>query len=75
MPRVLVDVEHRMQLPSTCRPSVWVRVYRDGEATFTVDETYDPLRIELEPRLRGFLLIVPTRRIVTGHSWNPTKRV
>ena len=60
MPLMLVDVEHRVQLPPARRPSIRVPVDRDGEATFSVNETDDPERIELERDPDGFLLIVRT---------------
>ena len=47
----------------------------NAEATFPVNETDNPLRIELESRPFSFLLIVPTRHIVTGHSSQATPGV
>src|SRR5205085_2590061 len=69
---VLVDVEDGVQLPSARGTGEVVRVHRDGEATFAVDESHDPVRIELEPRTRSFLLIVRTGRIFTAHATHPT---
>ena len=57
-----------MELPSTGATGEPIAVDRDAEAAFSVDESHNPLRIELEPRLRGFLLIVRTGRIVTAHA-------
>ena len=73
MPLVLVHVEDRVQLPPARRTRV-LRIPVDGdrETSLAVDESDDPARIELEPRLDGFLLIVRTGRIVTTHS--PTLR-
>ena len=73
MPLMLVDVEDRVQLPTPSRTRVLrIPVDGDGETSLAVDESDDPARIELEPRLDGFLLIVRTGRIVTTHG--PTLR-
>ncbi len=68
IPLVLVDVEDRVELPPVRRFGEGVPVYRHRETSFTVDESHDPARIELEhSRRRGFLLIVRTGRIFTVH--------
>jgi len=71
VPLVLRNLEDRVDLPTTYSAHVRVSVYRYGEATFSVDETNDPMRFELNPRSYGFLLIVPTRHIVTEHHCAP----
>ena len=67
MTHVLVDVKHRMDLPSSRLPDIRIAVNRDGEATLSVHVAHDPVRIELSSRPSSFLLIVPTRHIVTAH--------
>jgi hypothetical protein len=60
-------VEHGMELPTVRSRRKDIAVDRHGETTFTIHEAHDPTRIESRARC-GFLLIVPTRRIVTDHS-------
>src|SRR3954454_21476798 len=53
---VLLHLEHRLELPVSRGSDERVPMEADTEAAFTVDESDDPLRIELE-KLSGFLLI------------------
>ena len=71
MTPVLIDVEYGMDLPSPRLAHIWVSVKGDAEATFSVHESHDPMRIELKPRPHSFLLIVRTGRIVTAHRPAP----
>src|SRR5207253_2428127 len=71
IPDVLVHVEDGMELPAARSHRKVIAVDRYGEAAFAVHEANDPTRIERRARC-GFLLIVPTRRIVTDHR--PTLR-
>jgi hypothetical protein len=51
-------------------PHMWISVDRDREATFSVDEPAYPLGMEfdaLQLATSGFLLIVPTGRVITAH--------
>ena len=67
MAPVLRHLEDRIDLPAWCAPHKRIAVNRDGEATFSIDETHDPLRMQSSGRASGFLLIVPTGRIFTAH--------
>ena len=42
---VLIHLKDRRQLPAVRRTSV--SVDRHGEATFSIDESHDPLRVEI----------------------------
>jgi hypothetical protein len=75
MAHVLVDVKDRMELPPSRLPNIRIPVNRDGETTFPVYKSDNPVRIELKPRPCSFLLIVPTRHIFTAHLPDPRKRV
>ena len=75
MAHVLVDVKDGVELPPSRLPNVWVLVNRYGEATLSVDKPHNSMRIELKPRRRSFLLIVPTRHVVTAHASNRIFRV
>jgi hypothetical protein len=48
---------------------MWVLVERDGEATFAINESTHPSRVE--SAIPGFLLIVRTGRIFTAHVVDP----
>lgn len=63
---MLVGLEYRCYLKSTRTGRHVVAMYRHRKAAFSVDEPNEPHRMELvDPG--SFLLIVPTRRIVTVH--------
>jgi len=64
---VLVDVEHRVELPPTVSVHHRTSMHRHAEAALAVHESSDPIGIEHIARTGGFLLIVRTGWIVTDH--------
>ena len=65
VPVMLVHVKGRVDLPAKAAQGVsLVLVQRHAETTLPVHEANDPGRFEHDPRC--FLLIVPTRHIVTA---------
>ena len=71
---VLVDVKDRLELPTTMPVHHRRTMHRDGETTFAIHESNDPIGIEHGTRTRSFLLIVRTGRIFTFHVTISTKR-
>ena len=65
MALVLIQVKGGIDLPAEAALRVsLIPMQRHAETTFTIHETNDPGRFEHDPR--RFLLIVPTRHIVTA---------
>ena len=64
---VLVNVEDRLELPSSVSIHHRTVMHRHTEATFAVHEPNDPVGIEHIVRTGSFLLIVRTGRIFTAH--------
>ena len=64
---VLVDVEHRLQLPPSMSMHHRISMHRNREAAFAVHKSNNPVGIEHDARTGSFLLIVRTGRIFTTH--------
>jgi len=45
-----------------------IAMHRHGEAALSIHEPSNPSRFKLDTRLKGFLLIFRTGRIVTAHA-------
>ena len=65
---VLVDVEHRVELPTSMSMHHWVPMHGHREAAFSVHKSNHPVGIEHDTRTGSFLLIVRTSRIFTTHA-------
>jgi hypothetical protein len=61
--------------PSSSASNKWIAVNADREATLSVDEPHYPRSIKSLSQLDSFLLIVPTRHIVTRHTIHPINGV
>ena len=64
---VLVDVEHRLKLPTSVPVHHRTAMHRYREATFAIHKTNNPVGIEHKTRNGSFLLIVRTGWIFTSH--------
>jgi hypothetical protein len=64
---VLVEVEYRLELPSSVTVHHRTSMYRDRKATFAIHKSNNPVGIEHLARTGSFLLIVRTGWIFTAH--------
>jgi len=65
---VLIDVEHREELPTPMPVHHRVSMHRNGETALAIHKSNNPIGIEHDiAKTRSFLLIVRTGRIITFH--------
>ncbi len=70
---MLVDVESRLELPSSVPVHRFGTMNGHGETTFAIHRPNDPVGIEHNARTHSFLLIVRTGRIFTVHITTQSK--